>query len=228
MPEESKTVAEIAAVYRKEWTGHNEQTDPSKYDIILYETAGCGTGAIKALTTTPGFASVIERTRELLHENDPQAGCNKACYECLLNYYNQREHEKLDRNLILPTLRQLETAKTTYTPPSNQQQKLDDLLQACDSELERTVLRKIADEGLPLPDEAQHIIYDKDVRIAKPDFYYKQQNIALFVDGPVHDQDYSKRDDEEKRKKMRALGYRVFAVHHLDVESGITKLREAL
>ena len=115
-----------------------------------------------------------------------------------------------------------------YTPPANQQQKLDDLLQACDSELERTVLRKIADEGLPLPDEAQHIIYDKDVRIAKPDFYYKQQNIALFVDGPVHDQDYSKRDDEEKRKKMRALGYRVFAVHHLDVESGITKLREAL
>jgi len=204
-----------------------EQTDPNKYDIILYETAGGGTGAIKALTTTQGFTSVTERTRELLHENDPQAGCTKACYECLLNYYNQREHEKLDRNLILPTLRQLETAKTTYNPPTNQQQKLDDLLKACDSELERTVLRKIADGGLPLPDEAQHIIYDKDVRIAKPDFFFKQQNIALFVDGPPHDEDYVRREDAEKRKKLKALGYRVYAIHHAKIEEGITKLASA-
>ncbi len=157
-----------------------------------------------------------------------QAGCNKACYECLLNYYNQRDHEKLDRNLILPTLRLLENAKTNHTPPANQKQKLEELLKACDSELERTVLQKIADEGLPLPDEAQHIIYDKDVRIAKPDFYYKQQNIALFVDGPAHEEDYVKKDDEEKRKKIRALGYRVFAIHYANVQQGINRLKEAL
>ena len=48
----------------------------------------------------------------------PTAGCNKACYECLLNYYNQRDHEKLDRNLILPTLRLLESAKTSHSPAS--------------------------------------------------------------------------------------------------------------
>ena len=205
-----------------------EQTDPSRYDIILYETAGGGTGAIKALTTTSGFTNVIEKTRELLHEHDQQAGCNKACYECLLNYYNQRDHEKLDRNLILPTLRLLESAKTNHTPPVNQKQKLDELLKACDSELERTVLQKIAEEGLPLPDEAQHIIYDKDVRIAKPDFYYKNQNIILFVDGPPHDEDYVKKDDDEKRKKLRALGYRVFAVHYTNINEGLNKLRNAL
>ena len=122
----------------------------------------------------------------------------------------------------------LENAKTAHTPPADQKQKLEDSLKACDSELERTVLRKIADEGLPLPDEAQHIIYDKDVRIAKPDFYYKQQNIALFVDGPAHEEDYVRKDDEEKRKKIRALGHRVFAIHHSDIEQGIVRLREAL
>ena len=205
-----------------------ETTDPSRYDIILYETAGGGTGAIKALTTTSGFTNVIEKTRELLHEHDQQAGCNKACYECLLNYYNQRDHEKLDRNLILPTLKLLENAKTNHAPPANQKQRLEELLKACDSELERNVLQRIADEGLPLPDEAQHIIYDKDVRIAKPDFYYKQQNVALFVDGPAHEEDYVRKDDEEKRKKIRALGYRVFAINHLDIQSGITRLREVL
>src|SRR5208283_4487697 len=111
----------------------------------------------------------------------------------------QREHEKLDRNLILPTLRQLETAKTELVPPVDRKQRLEGLLKVCDSELERTVLQRIADKGLPLPDEAQHIIYDKDIRMAKPDFYYKQQNIALFVDGPPHDEDYVKKEDDEKR-----------------------------
>ena len=48
-----------------------EVTDPSRYDIILYETAGGGTGAIKALTTTPGFTNIIGKARELLHEHDP-------------------------------------------------------------------------------------------------------------------------------------------------------------
>lgn len=205
-----------------------EQTDNSKHDIILYETAEGGTGVIKAMTTTPGFTSTIDKAIELLHEHDPQVGCTKACYECLLNYYNQQEHAKLDRQLILPTLRQLETATATHIPPANQLQKLDDLLKACDSELERTVLKKIVDEGLPLPDEAQHIVYDKDVRIAKPGFFYKQQNIALFVDGPPHDEDYTKKDDAEKRKKIRALGYRVFTVHHSDIEQGIANLGQAL
>ncbi|MCJ7430178.1 DEAD/DEAH box helicase [Candidatus Bathyarchaeota archaeon] len=204
-----------------------EQADPSKCDIILYETAEGGTGAIKALTTPQGLAGVVARARELLHENDPQAGCNKACYECLLNYYNQREHEKLDRNLVLPTLRKLESAQPTQVPAVNQEQKLAELLKTCESELERNVLKGIATEGLPLPDKGQQIIYDGDVRIAKPDFYYKKEKITVFVDGPAHDEDYVKKDDEEKRKKLKALGYRVYVIHHANLDEGFAKLRRA-
>ena len=50
-----------------------EITDPSRYDIILNETAGGGTGAIKALTTTAGFTNIIGKARELLHEHDPHS-----------------------------------------------------------------------------------------------------------------------------------------------------------
>jgi very-short-patch-repair endonuclease len=204
-----------------------EQADPSKCDIILYETAEGGTGAIKAPTTPQGFAGVVARARELLHDNDPKAGCNKACYECLLNYYNQREHEKLDRNLVLPTLRKLESAQATQVPPVNQEQKLAELLKTCESELERNVLKRIATEGLPLPDKGQQIIYDGDVRIAKPDFYYKEEKITVFVDGPAHDEDYVKKDGEEKRKKLKALGYRVYVIHHANLDEGFAKLRRA-
>jgi len=204
-----------------------EQTDSSKYDIILYETAEGGTGAIKSLTDARGLGSVVTKARELLHDKDPQAGCGKACYECLLNYYNQREHERLDRNLALPTLKKLETVEVTSQTPSNQQDKLEELLKTCDSELERTVLKKITAEGLPLPDKGQQIIYDGDVRIAKPDFYYKKEKITLFVDGPTHDEDYVKKDDEDKRKKLKALGYRVYVVHHANLDEGMGKLRRA-
>jgi very-short-patch-repair endonuclease len=205
-----------------------EQTDPSKYDIILYETAEGGTGAIKALTTPNGLTATISKAKELLHENDPEAGCSKACYECLLNYYNQREHEKLDRNLVLPTLRKLETVQITQSKTNDQQARLEELLKTCESELEQTVLKRIAEQELPLPDKGQQIIYDGDIRIARPDFYYKKEKITLFVDGPAHDEDYVRKDDEEKRKKLKALGYRIYVIHHADIDSGIAKLKAAL
>jgi len=50
----------------------------------------------------------------------------------------------------------------------------------------------------------------------------------LFVDGPAHDEDYVKRDDDEKRKKLKALGYRVYAIHHSNIDEGIARIREAL
>jgi len=204
-----------------------EQADPSKYDIVLYETAEGGTGAIKALIDPHGLESVAARARELLHEKDEEGGCSKACYECLLNYYNQREHKKLDRNIVLPTLKRIEKVEVARHALSHPNERME-VLKTCDSELERSILKRIEKEGLPLPDEGQRIIYDGDIRIAKSDFYYKKHNITLFVDGPAHDQDYVRRDDEDKRKKLRALGYRVYVIHHTNVDEGIAKLRKAL
>ena len=65
------------------------------------------------------------------------------------------------------------------------------------------------------------------MRIAKPDFYYKKEKITLFVDGPAHDEDYVKKDDEEKRKKLKALGYRVYVIHHINLDDGVAKLKKA-
>jgi very-short-patch-repair endonuclease len=203
------------------------QAEQEGYDIILYETAEGGIGAIKAITDTRGLESIIARTRELLHEKDERMGCNKACYECLLNYYNQREHEKLDRNLVLPTLKKLEHLEIAQRTTGNQPERFEELLKTCGSELERNVLKKIREEALPLPDEGQHIIYDGDIRVAKPDFFYEKYKIALFVDGPAHDEDYVKKDDEEKRKKLKALGYRVYIIHHASLDEGIVRLRKA-
>ena len=76
------------------------------------------------------------------------ACCSKACYECLLNFHNQREHEKLDRNLVLPVLRKLEKVEITKRVSQSSGNRLDELLKKCESEFERSVLLKMVDAKL--------------------------------------------------------------------------------
>jgi histidinol phosphatase-like PHP family hydrolase len=45
--------------------------------------------------------------------------------------------------------------------------------------------------------------------------------ICVFINGPDHDKDYVKVDDEKKRMKLKKLGYRVLSVHHENHSSPI-------
>jgi superfamily II DNA/RNA helicase/ribosomal protein L37AE/L43A len=177
------------------------------YKIIIFEKAEGGTGVIKALTDEHRLKDVFTRAREILHEGEE--GCKKACYECLLSYYNQMEHELLDRHLALTFLDKYRSFKIELEPDGD---NLGELKKKCDSDFERVVLDKIVESGLPVPDKAQKILYDKKgVPIAKPDFFY-DPNIAVFVDGPVHEKEYMKEEDKKKRDKLRALGYTVISI----------------
>lgn len=100
---------------------------------------------------------------------------------------------------------------------------MEEFRRKCDSDLERAVLDKIVEAGLPLPDEAQKIVYDKDaVAVAKPDFFYRP-NIAVFVDGPVHDKEHVEKSDTVKRDTLRALGYTVVSIKNVDEVKEIRK-----
>ena len=48
---------------------------------------------------------------------------------------------------------------------------LQSLINKCQSELEKQVIQQIFEKGIPLPDEAQKTIFDKDKPIAEEDFY---------------------------------------------------------
>ncbi|WP_199174791.1 hypothetical protein [Halegenticoccus soli] len=64
-----------------------------------------------------------------------------------------------------------------------------ELREAIESSFEEAVLKAIRDNSYPLPDKVQHIIYDGNEPVAKPDFFYKSRGppIAVFVDGPDHE-----------------------------------------
>lgn len=65
---------------------------------------------------------------------------------------------------------------------------LQSLINKCQSELEKQVIQQIFEKGIPLPDEAQKTIFDKDKPIAEADFY-SSKKIIVFIDGQPHSLD---------------------------------------
>jgi Lhr-like helicase len=82
--------------------------------ILTYEATEGGAGVLGRLTAEPRTLAGVARTAlELMHyrnldaavlaadpallEEGPDAQCVKGCYRCLLSYYNQPDHELIDR-----------------------------------------------------------------------------------------------------------------------------------
>jgi hypothetical protein len=185
--------------------------------IVIYETSEGGAGVLHALMDEARFRKVVREAQTVLHGDPDDGGCERACYECLLSFYNQPEHEYLDRTLVGSWLGNMETATLSAVATAGSDRSdgnFDELLEACESSFERDVLHAIRDGGFELPDEAQHVIYDGDEPVAKPDFFYERagSSVTVFVDGPAHEKDYVKEDDERKRKRLKRMGYRVIPV----------------
>jgi len=188
--------------------------------IVIYEPSEGGAGMLHSLMDEARIRKVIREAKTVLHEDDDDGGCERACYECLLSFYNQREHDMLDRTLMQAWLEDMRAATLTEVEQEEAGTKgnFNELLDKCESTFESDVLYKIKEENLELPDEAQKTIYDEDEPVAKPDFFYERsgRSVAVFVDGPVHEKDYVKEGDEQKRSRLKQLGYRVIPITDVD------------
>ncbi|MFQ5352314.1 MAG: helicase-related protein, partial [Candidatus Binatia bacterium] len=193
--------------------------------IVLYETAVGGSGVLASLAEPGRLEMAVARARELLHEGDPEGGCKRACYECLLSFYNQRDHELLDRTLVLPAMQALDGLQVEPVQQPSVGRAFEELEARCQSDFEREVLAAIREGGLPLPDEAQKTIYEGNEPIAIADFFYAPR-ILVFVDGSPHYRDYVAAADDTQRRRLKAKGYRIVAV--TDVEAGLDDLRAKL
>ena len=95
--------------------------------ILLYESAEGGAGVLRQLLAAPdAMAKVAAQALELCHF-DPQGNdlgrapgaredCEAACYDCLMSYTNQRDHELLDRMLVRDILLALAQSQVISSP----------------------------------------------------------------------------------------------------------------
>ena len=193
------------------------------YRMIFYENTSGGTGSLSSMVESNAFKLVLEKAQEILHVHD-ENGCEKACYQCLLSFYNQRDHAYLDRHLALDWIEALGEFEIKPLDKFDQTH-FDELLSKCEWDSERIVLEGIKQKRLKLPDEAQKTIYDPTgFPIAICDFFYEPKTL-VFVDGSVHYLDFIQASDDDKRKRLRERGYRIVVIDFYNLDAGIGELK---
>jgi len=151
--------------------------------FLLYEATEGGAGVLTRLLSEPDrLATVAREALRIMHFDLPEGEpvpsepdaladsadrpCVAACYRCLMSYYNQPDHERIDRRSFAARdhLLRLAVAKITGldsvpTPSAATPAPDSDTTVSADSEWVRAVLAR----GLPAPDAVPLQIADVDV-----------------------------------------------------------------
>lgn len=139
------------------------------------------------------------------HGHHTTERCEAACYDCLRSYYNQQDHELVDRHLIAPILIQYTRAVVeSSTTAAPRETHLEALLRQCQSDLERRWLNTLQERGLRLPSHAQYRVEAARVRA---DFAYRDHHLLVFVDGPPHQYEAVLQRDRDQDEALADLGY---------------------
>lgn len=182
--------------------------------IFFYESAEGGAGVLRQLVEDPKSMSRIANAALRICHFDHETGddmaeadgieCEAACYDCLLEYGNQLDHNLIDRTLVKELLMSLaQSATSASSSEVSRVDQLDQMMRQCDSELERKWLQLVNDTNRTLPTHAQHQLTDY---YTKPDFYYADKKTAIYIDGPVHEQDSVAKKDEGVEARLFSGG----------------------
>lgn len=187
--------------------------------LVFYESAEGGAGVLRRLLDDPlALARVAAQALQICHFDSetgedlhraPRAreDCEAACYDCLMSYYNQRDHPLLDRMAIRDLLLELTQARVLAAPAAlTRQEQLQQLLRLAGSELEREWLRYLDTHGHHLPSHAQKLV---EACSTRPDFLYEGQQVAIYIDGPHHEYPERQARDTVQQGCMEDRGYMV-------------------
>ena len=183
--------------------------------LLFFEAAEGGAGVLRRLATEDGQLRIVARKAlELLHFN-PDTGedlhraqyaredCAQACYDCLLSYSQpvgppapRPPHRH--RTAAAPHASAIRRSRRTARSPPR---PLRGLAKAS-NRLEKRFLDLLNTHGYRLPDEAQQIV---DGYYVRPDFAYHTggMDVAIFIDGPIHDGDHQQQKDDKRPDEAR-------------------------
>tara|TARA_R110002167_G_scaffold51814_6_gene149943 strand:- start:791 stop:6001 length:5211 start_codon:yes stop_codon:yes gene_type:complete len=192
---------------------------PSRVDrqaILFYEAAEGGAGVLTRLTTDQSaLARVAKRALSICHfesddnwqhHNDSKQECEAGCYRCLLSYFNQSEHELIDRKHqdVIELLKQLTRAELrTSTGIRSHKEQAAHLSHMSGSSLESAFIELLKKGGCRLPDDAQVTIEQFKTR---PDFIYRDHQAAIYIDGPHHENPNQKKIDDQLTQQLEDAG----------------------
>lgn len=194
----------IQAVYMLEENELSSERLGNGQYLLFWEASEGGAGVLSQIINEPlAFQKLAQEALDICHFIKDKPECIQACYECLLSYSNQLDHALVDRYSIREYLEKLTTSHIErHIHEMSRQEYYQTLLSQTDpsSDFERIVLEEIYQRGIRLPDAAQELIPEANV---KPDFIYREKKIAVFCDGSVHDLPSQREKDKLQRQNLR-------------------------
>ncbi len=186
-------------------------------NILLFEASEGSLGILSQMVSDPKeFHKVVNEMWRILRYDDP-AYKDKASYDDLLSYYNQRDHQILDRFLIKDALGKLRACTLDTGLKSDGENYDDRFKRLCNSldpksTTEKGFIEYLYKHGIRLPDDAQKRTTDM---YCQPDFFY-EPNIWIFCDGTPHDQPAIRENDKDQRQRLIAAGHEVIVYYYKD------------
>ena len=218
---------------------------PSEEDrklFLFYEGAEGGAGVLcQIFRSSAEFDALIAEALSLCHFNretgedeghDVGGGeqCQLACYDCLLSYSNQRDHEQLNRFLIQDVLKSLRGARVeAKSAQGSAKERYEKLRERCGSKLEESWLNLAYREGWNLPTDSQRRLEEFGTR---PDFLYEEKRgeggrrVAVYIDGPPHEEASRRATDARVRRALRSKGWEVVVFDDWPLEERDARWRE--
>lgn len=199
--------------------------DEHRGRMLFTEAAEGGAGVLSRLVEEPdALAKVAARALEIVHYSadgedlghapGARERCEKGCYDCLLAYSNQYEHRLIDRHRAVQLLQALTGSRVAAGAGGRDRGAQQVILKALsDSGLERRFVDWLGERGHRLPDDAQVTVQAAQ---ARPDLVYRLDGaeVAVFVDGPLHDDPWHQQRDDQAGERLEDLGWTVVRVAH--------------
>jgi len=195
--------------------GVNTMGDPASPNILIYEAAEGSLGILSQFVEqVETFRTVVKRAEEICRFDDREY-LAPASYDDLLSYYNQRDHQRIDRFLIRDALAKLSLADIELQAGpdfKNYEEQYQHMRRHLDpnSSTEIAFIKHLHENNLRLPDAAQKRVPGI---YCQPDFYYEPR-IWIFCDGSPHDDPEIRKRDEEQRQLIIARGDEVWSWHY--------------
>lgn len=191
----------------------------NRQEILFYEASEGGAGVLRQIAEDPQVLPMLaRRALEICHfdpdtlDDKGEKTCGRACYECLLDYGNQTDHKDLDRYLIRNLLMNLSRSECRPAGGAGSRaERMAALRKRCDSKLEQRWLDLVDSLMLRPPSHGQYLI---EACTTQPDFYYREYDAAIYIDGPHHDEPDQIREDEDISRRLKEHGHIVIRFHH--------------
>ena len=173
--------------------------------IALFETTNGGSGYLRRAAAD--LPRIARRAVAILNHEPP---CVRACYACLLNYYNQRDHARIDKRLVEPLLLELAASSQPVGDMSNGEFPSNGHGQH-ESPIEVLLDAAMRRNFPPYALQSEVLDVNGSV-ISRPDILFESERIAVYADGrEFHSSPEQIAHDERVRSRMRELGYKVLA-----------------